>query len=356
MYIAHYRQIFKQFLTNRVLRDPRQRRFFKSNDLHELFTLGSSEGPHKTETGAIFAGTGSEVNVKQQEAESRSRTGSRERKRRHGRRERGEESDREDRGERRKRGKLVMMEEDQSQDCLKEGGTESSTTFEEDSNVVGGALIGIDGALIGNNQKNDDTEDIVTESGALIGTNVTESGALIGTKLQDEGMTDQSGVSMPITLGNDESFKMVDGSDIDHAHITQRGACPDTTSTTQNDPNKDTNGKPEIDRLYIQKLLASFERRRKAKKKKKKRRRKGSGRGQERGVELEGYRVRGLERCDTYEPGSEDEEDMTMDKQNNLILRKLFKKSGTATMYMYYTHTVTVHYMCIIVCMCVHVL
>ena len=57
------RQIFKQFLTNRVLRDPRQRRFFKSNSLYELFTLGSDEGPHKTETGAIFAGTGSEINL-----------------------------------------------------------------------------------------------------------------------------------------------------------------------------------------------------------------------------------------------------------------------------------------------------
>ena len=34
-----HRQIFKQFLANRVLKDPKQRRFFKSNDLHDLFTL-----------------------------------------------------------------------------------------------------------------------------------------------------------------------------------------------------------------------------------------------------------------------------------------------------------------------------
>ena len=38
-----YRQIFKQFLTNRVLKDPKQRRFFKSNDLYELFTLGADD-------------------------------------------------------------------------------------------------------------------------------------------------------------------------------------------------------------------------------------------------------------------------------------------------------------------------
>ena len=56
------RQIFKQFLTNRVLKDPRQRRFFKSNGLFELFTLGSSaSGQGGTETSAIFAGTGSEI-------------------------------------------------------------------------------------------------------------------------------------------------------------------------------------------------------------------------------------------------------------------------------------------------------
>lgn len=57
------RQIFKQFLTNRVLLDPRQRRFFKSNDLYELFSLGSSTKNHDTETDAIFAGTGSRVAV-----------------------------------------------------------------------------------------------------------------------------------------------------------------------------------------------------------------------------------------------------------------------------------------------------
>ncbi|XP_061192459.1 DNA excision repair protein ERCC-6-like [Saccostrea echinata] len=57
----YHRQIFKQFLTNRVLKDPKQRRFFKSNDLYELFELGSKGNKEGTETGAIFAGTGSEV-------------------------------------------------------------------------------------------------------------------------------------------------------------------------------------------------------------------------------------------------------------------------------------------------------
>ncbi|TKR58301.1 hypothetical protein L596_029763 [Steinernema carpocapsae] len=54
----YHRQIFKQFLANRVLVDAKQSRFFKTNDLHELFTLGDSktDRAHGTETAAIFAG------------------------------------------------------------------------------------------------------------------------------------------------------------------------------------------------------------------------------------------------------------------------------------------------------------
>ncbi|XP_028819956.1 DNA excision repair protein ERCC-6 isoform X2 [Denticeps clupeoides] len=59
----YHRQIFKQFLTNRVLKDPKQRRFFKSNDIYELFTLSSPDCSQGTETSAIFAGTGSEVQI-----------------------------------------------------------------------------------------------------------------------------------------------------------------------------------------------------------------------------------------------------------------------------------------------------
>ena len=33
-------QVYKHFLTDKVLRDPRQRRFFKARDLTDLFTLG----------------------------------------------------------------------------------------------------------------------------------------------------------------------------------------------------------------------------------------------------------------------------------------------------------------------------
>ncbi|CEP62259.1 DNA-dependent ATPase RAD26 LALA0_S05e01442g [Lachancea lanzarotensis] len=40
----YHRQIFKQFLTNKVLTDPKQKRFFKMNELQDLFVLGGESG------------------------------------------------------------------------------------------------------------------------------------------------------------------------------------------------------------------------------------------------------------------------------------------------------------------------
>lgn len=54
----YHRQIFKQLLSNRVLNDPKQRRFFKSNDLYELFALGNDSDDEDTETAALLAGAG----------------------------------------------------------------------------------------------------------------------------------------------------------------------------------------------------------------------------------------------------------------------------------------------------------
>ncbi|KAI1116203.1 SNF2 family N-terminal domain-containing protein [Nemania sp. NC0429] len=49
----YHRQIFKQFLSNKVLKDPKHRTTFNLNDLHDLFTLGSSEETG-TETSRLF--------------------------------------------------------------------------------------------------------------------------------------------------------------------------------------------------------------------------------------------------------------------------------------------------------------
>jgi len=52
----YHRQIFKQFLTNKILKDPKQRQTFQLRDLQDLFTLGS-ENDGATETGNLFKGT-----------------------------------------------------------------------------------------------------------------------------------------------------------------------------------------------------------------------------------------------------------------------------------------------------------
>ncbi|KAI8098665.1 SNF2 family N-terminal domain-containing protein [Halteromyces radiatus] len=52
----YHRQIYKQFLTNKILKDPKQRRFFDSSNLKSLFTLGA-EDASTTETGQLFEGT-----------------------------------------------------------------------------------------------------------------------------------------------------------------------------------------------------------------------------------------------------------------------------------------------------------
>lgn len=48
----YHRQVFKLYLTNRILKDAKQKRFFKTNDLHELFTLGDND--KNIETKALF--------------------------------------------------------------------------------------------------------------------------------------------------------------------------------------------------------------------------------------------------------------------------------------------------------------
>lgn len=52
----YHRQIFKQFLTNKILKDPKQRQTFQMKDLYDLFTLGGTE-EGTTETGEMFKGT-----------------------------------------------------------------------------------------------------------------------------------------------------------------------------------------------------------------------------------------------------------------------------------------------------------
>ncbi|KAI5926431.1 SNF2 family N-terminal domain-containing protein [Camillea tinctor] len=65
----YHRQIYKQFLSNKVLRDPSQRAAFRPNDLHDLFTLGSPDDD-VTETGKLFRGSEIKINKSPTEHES----------------------------------------------------------------------------------------------------------------------------------------------------------------------------------------------------------------------------------------------------------------------------------------------
>lgn len=50
----YHRQIFKTFMTNKILKDPKQRRFFKVRDMQDLFSLGADD-EMSTETGDLVS-------------------------------------------------------------------------------------------------------------------------------------------------------------------------------------------------------------------------------------------------------------------------------------------------------------
>ncbi|KAH8867117.1 DNA excision repair protein ERCC-6 [Schistosoma japonicum] len=54
----YHRQIFKQFLTNRILKNPRQQRFFKTNDLQELLSIDDESDTQIPETALYIQSEG----------------------------------------------------------------------------------------------------------------------------------------------------------------------------------------------------------------------------------------------------------------------------------------------------------
>lgn len=60
---VYHRQIYKHFLTNKILKNPQQRRFFKARDMRDLFTLHDDGEGGSTETSNIFSQLSSDVNV-----------------------------------------------------------------------------------------------------------------------------------------------------------------------------------------------------------------------------------------------------------------------------------------------------
>lgn len=60
---VYHRQIYKHFLTNKILKNPQQRRFFKARDMKDLFTLNDDGEGGSTETSDIFSQLSENVNV-----------------------------------------------------------------------------------------------------------------------------------------------------------------------------------------------------------------------------------------------------------------------------------------------------
>ncbi|XP_072951427.1 DNA excision repair protein CSB [Typha angustifolia] len=60
---VYHRQIYKHFLTSKILKNPQQRRFFKARDMRDLFTLQDDNEGNSTETSNIFSQLSEEVNV-----------------------------------------------------------------------------------------------------------------------------------------------------------------------------------------------------------------------------------------------------------------------------------------------------
>ncbi|XWS76234.1 hypothetical protein CRYUN_Cryun01aG0158000 [Craigia yunnanensis] len=61
---VYHRQIYKHFLTNKILKNPQQRRFFKARDMKDLFILNDNDGENgSTETSNIFSQLSEDVNI-----------------------------------------------------------------------------------------------------------------------------------------------------------------------------------------------------------------------------------------------------------------------------------------------------
>ncbi|VAH57067.1 unnamed protein product [Triticum turgidum subsp. durum] len=68
---VYHRQIYKHFLTNKVLKNPQQRRFFKARDMKDLFTLQDDDKNGSTETSNIFGQLSEDVNIGAPDGEER---------------------------------------------------------------------------------------------------------------------------------------------------------------------------------------------------------------------------------------------------------------------------------------------
>ena len=291
------RQIFKQFLTNRVLKDPRQRRFFKANDLYELFTLGSGDKDSSTETSAIFAGTGSEVVPK--------------------RKPRSPEKSRDRHGS---EGISLVGSKRKSRDRSTGTPEKKKKKKSNDTSLL------IATADKGAAEYPNELQLLSTE-----GSKRAESGSDTGSQPQSPqtrlGREAQSEDGSASVVASEVASGQVSDSPQPVAGRTESrpalgGPVLNGMEPGPSDPGSMSPG-TEFGHL-------SFKKKRKHKKQKKK---KTSKSGKKRSPRkhrvpvVEGEEIAGLERTGVFNPGGGDEEDSN-EKQDDYIIRKLFKKTG----------------------------
>ena len=273
-----FRQIFKQFLTNRVLRDPRQRRFFKSNDLYELFTLGSSEGPHKTETSAMIAGTDSEIKLPRK-------------------------------GGKRKRGSSHSTSTPSLHKKTKNQTSPTPASNRTPSQLTTGELT--TSQLTGTSSKAALAE--AAESVESIGTPTTSTTDTT-TVLTKETVTE----CQEIKKDSRDSQEDTNEEAVREKGTDGKGKAKEMDTCFQDEGAKASTA--ELNEEAMEMMMSS--QRRKKKKSKRRKRKKQA--------EVEGHHISGVESIDAFNPGSEDEENATNNRQDDFILRKLFKKSGVS--------------------------
>ncbi|KAL5702314.1 Protein CHROMATIN REMODELING 8 [Ranunculus cassubicifolius] len=71
---VYHRQIYKHFLTNKILKNPQQRRFFKARDMKDLFTLQDDTEGGSTETSNIFGQLSGDINLTETRNEDKEQT------------------------------------------------------------------------------------------------------------------------------------------------------------------------------------------------------------------------------------------------------------------------------------------
>ncbi len=291
----YHRQIFKQFLTNRVLKDPRQRRFFKANDLYELFTLGASAQEGETETSAIFAGTGSQVVPAMKKRRSRDLNGGMSLGSSSSKREPTALDDT----------KLVSRKKRKRSGELSHDRSSAFSLAEEESLPVPQSPVSsvametegvpTTGCQLGGESSPEQKNELVVLSSFK---GRVEPGTEPGVTVSSETESRLTAVSPGMEPGPAQSPSM------------EPGLLP-TTSVVES--GQDISDQPR-------RLKHKKEKKRSSKRHKKSRKRRGP-------VKVDGTEISGLEKTGAFEPGDGDE-GAAGGKQDDIILRKLFKKSG----------------------------